>query len=192
VAVAWGSGSLPTVTDSTGGKVCRAAAFARIDTTNGGCLDLGDPADGDLDPYSNSWTVSAWIYWDGSSGDNIIYNKENLYEAKVLGGYVQYAWQPHWFWDGGTTFAISPSTWTHVATVYDGTRQILYKNGVSVYSREQTGAIGSNSSRLLIGARGSTTPSYFFGGRIDEVRIYDRALSESEIKAVVEATRTCN
>jgi hypothetical protein len=44
----------------------------------------------------------------------------------------------------------------------------------------------------LIGARGSTTPSYFFGGRIDEVRIYDRALSESEIKAAVEATRTCN
>jgi prepilin-type N-terminal cleavage/methylation domain-containing protein len=186
-----GSGSLPTQTSTSDGKVCRAGVFTRIDANNGGYLDLGDPTDGDLDPDTDPWTISAWIKWDGSTGENIIYNKENLYEARVSGGYVNYAWLPHWAWDGGTSFPVTADTWTYVTTVYDGTRQTLYKDGVQVYSRSQTGAIGSNSSKFLIAARGSGSPSNFFGGMIDEVRIYNRALSDSEIRADMTATRTC-
>jgi prepilin-type N-terminal cleavage/methylation domain-containing protein len=192
VAAFRGSGALPTQTDTDGGKICRAGEFARVDGSNGGCLDLGDPADGDLDPNTRAWTVTAWVYWDGSSGENIIYNKENLYEARVSGGYVNYAWRPHWVWDGGTAFPVTAGTWTHVATTYEGTEQVLFKDGLPVYRRDETGgSIGSNSSKLLIGARGSGTPYNFFGGRIDEVRIYDRALSHSEILAIVGETRTC-
>jgi prepilin-type N-terminal cleavage/methylation domain-containing protein len=186
-----GSGSLPTQTSTSDGKVCRAGVFTRIDANNGGYLDLGDPTDGDLDPDTDPWTISAWIKWDGSTGENIIYNKENLYEARVSGGYVNYAWQPHWAWDGGTSFPVTADTWTYVTTVYDGTRQTLYKDGVQVYYRSQTGAIGSNSSKFLIAARGSGSPSNFFGGMIDEVRIYNRALSDSEIRTDMTVTRTC-
>jgi len=190
-AVAAGSGSRPEQTTPSGGKVCRAATFARVDPNNGGYLDLGDPSDGDLDPGSNGWTVSAWINWDGSPGEQIIYNKENLYEAKVNSGYVQYAWQPHWYWDGGTSFAIDADTWTYLTTVYDGSEQILYKNGVRVYSRSQSGAMGGNNSKLLLGARGNLSPYNFFSGLIDEVKIYDRPQSESEIRADMEASRDC-
>lgn len=186
------TGSLPTQTTPSGGKVCRAGVFTRTDANNGGYLDLGDPTDGDLDPDTNPWTMSAWIKWDGSSGENIIFNKENLYETKVDGGYVQYAWQPHWAWDGGTSFPVTADTWTYVTTVYDGSEQILYKDGVQVFSRDQTGAIGSNSSKLLIGARGSASPRNFFGGMIDEVKIYNRALAENEIKTDMEETRDCS
>jgi len=186
------TGTLPTQTTPSGGKVCRAGVFTRVDASNGGYLDLGDPTDGDLDPDTNPWTMSAWIKWDGSSGENIIFNKENLYETKVDGGYVQYAWQPHWAWDGGTSFPVTADTWTYVTTVYDGSEQILYKDGVQVFSRDQTGAIGSNSSKLLIGARGSASPRNFFGGMIDEVKIYNRALAENEIKADMEETRDCS
>jgi len=187
-----GSGSLPTQTDSSSGKVCRAGVFSRVDASNGGYLDIGDPSDGDLDPAGRNWTVAVWINWDGSSGENMIYNKENLYEARVVSGYVNYAMQPHWYWDGGTSFPVTAGTWTHVATVYDGNEQILYKDGQRVYSRPQTGAIGANSSRLLIGARGSTSPRNFFGGMIDELQIFDRALSQSEIKALTTETHSCN
>jgi hypothetical protein len=44
---------------------------------------------------------------------------------------------------------------------------------------------------LLIGARGSGSPHNFFGGMLDEIKIYDRALSRSEILAIVNETRTC-
>jgi len=191
-AASRGSGSLPTQTSASGGKVCRAGIFTRVDSNNGGYLDLGDPADGDLDPDTNPWTVSAWIRWDGSGGENIIYNKENLYEVRVNGGYVQYAWQPHWAWDGGSTFPVTADTWAYVTMVYDGSEQILYKDGVQVYARSQTGAIGSNGSKLLIAARGSASPTNFFGGMIDEVKIYNRPLSENEITADMGESRDCS
>ncbi|MBW1612449.1 MAG: prepilin-type N-terminal cleavage/methylation domain-containing protein [Deltaproteobacteria bacterium] len=192
VAAKAGSGTLPTQTTPSGGKVCRAGVFSRVDANNGGYLDLGDPADGDLDPGTDPWTMSAWIKWGGSAGENIIYNKENLYETRVNGGYIQYAWQPHWAWDGGTSFPVTADTWTYVTIVYDGFEQILYKDGVRVYSRPQTGAIGTNSSKLLIGARGSASPRNFFGGMVDEVKIYNRALAENEIKSDKDETRDCS
>jgi len=165
--------------------------FSRVDSYNGGYLDMGDPADGDLDPGARPWTISAWVKWDGSSGENIIYNKENLYEARVNNGYVQYAWRPHWVWDADNSFPIAKDTWTYVTTVYDGHRQILYKNGKEVFSRAQAGSIGANGSKLLVGARGDTNPYNFFGGQIDELRIYDRALSSNEIVEDMNETRDC-
>ncbi|MBW2095144.1 MAG: hypothetical protein JRI80_09665, partial [Deltaproteobacteria bacterium] len=192
VAAAGGSGSRPVQTTPSSGKVCRAGIFTRVDANNGGYLDLGDPADGDLDPGTTPWTVAAWFKWDGSAGENILYNKENLYEVRINSGYLQYAWQPHWAWDGGTSFPVTADTWTHVTVVYDGHQQALYKNGRQVYTRNQTGAMGANTSKLLIGARGSGSPRNFFGGQIDEVRIYDRALAENEIQAAMDETRDCS
>ena len=190
-AAQWGSGVLATPTAEGEGKSCRAGRFTKVDDNNGGYLDLGDPIDGDLDPGSSPWTITAWVQWDGSAGYNIIYNKENLYEAQVRNGYLQYAWQPHWAWDGGTSFPVTANTWCHMVTLYDGTRQIVFKDGVQVYNREQTGVIGSNSNKFLIGARGNTSPRHFFGGKIDELRIYDRALSDSEIKAIFDGPNPC-
>ena len=186
-----GTAALPTQTSPSAGKVCRSGSFIRIDQTNGSYLDFDDPADGDLDPGTDAWTISCWFNWDGSSGRNIIYNKEDLYEAQVSGGYVQYAWQPHWNWDGGTSFPVSPDTWYYFTLTYDGIRQTMYKDGVAVYSRAQSGDIGFNNNKLLVGARGSTNPFDFFGGKIDEMKIYNRALADNEINADMTATRNC-
>lgn len=71
--------------------------------------------------------------------------------------------------------------WTHVAGTYDGTRLRLYVNGVEVASRLQSGAIGVSSGALRVGA--NTVASEDFFGRIDEVRIYGRALGAAEIQA---------
>jgi prepilin-type N-terminal cleavage/methylation domain-containing protein len=192
VAAVAGSGSIPIQTTPSSGKVCRAGIFARVDGNNGGYLDLGDPADGDLDPGTSPWTVSAWFKWDGSAGENILINKENLYEVRLNGGYLEYAWQPHWAWDGGTSFPVTADTWTYMTVLYDGSQQVLYKNGRQVYVRNQTGAIGANTSKLLIGARGSGSPLNFFGGEIDEVRVYNRALAKNEIQADMDETRDCS
>jgi hypothetical protein len=68
----------------------------------------------------------------------------------------------------------------HLAATYDGTTQRLYVNGVQVSSRAQTGAILVTGSPLRIG--GNSFAEYF-RGIIDEVRIYNRALSAAEIQA---------
>lgn len=69
--------------------------------------------------------------------------------------------------------------WTHLATTYDGSMQRLYVNGVQVGSRSQTGAITLSSGALRIG--GNSVWGSYFRGYIDEVRVYNRALSQSEI-----------
>ena len=79
---------------------------------------------------------------------------------------------------GGTR--LTAGTWVHLASTYDGTTMRLFVNGVQVASQAQTGAITATTNQLRIG--GSTTMSQYFDGRVDEVRIYARALTAAEIQ----------
>jgi PKD repeat protein len=71
--------------------------------------------------------------------------------------------------------------WTHLAATYDGTTQRLYVNGTQVAQRPQTGPTQVSSSPLRLG--GNSVWGEFFKGRIDEVRVYNRALSAAAINA---------
>ena len=85
---------------------------------------------------------------------------------------------------GGGTFASSPlygtaalpaNTWTHLAVTYDRATLRLYVNGVQVASAAATGNIATSTNPLQIG--GDSLYGQYFSGRIDEVRVYNRALS---------------
>jgi glucose/arabinose dehydrogenase len=71
-------------------------------------------------------------------------------------------------------------TWTHLAATYDRVRLRLYVNGIEVANRAVTPSIGVSSGPLTIG--GDATFGQYFDGRIDEVRVYNRALSAGEIQ----------
>jgi hypothetical protein len=71
-------------------------------------------------------------------------------------------------------------TWSHVAVTYDGANQRLYVNGVQVASRAQTGSMALGNGPLRIGGNGSWATE-FFQGLIDDVRVYNRALTATEI-----------
>jgi len=72
-----------------------------------------------------------------------------------------------------------PNTWVHLAGTYDGTTQRLYVNGTEVAKRAQSGLIAVSGGVLRIG--GESIWGEFFKGRIDEIRVYNRALSAAEI-----------
>ena len=63
---------------------------------------------------------------------------------------------------------------------YDGATMRIYVNGVQVASRAQSGAIAVGNGALRIGGNNSFAGE-FFRGLIDEVRVYNRALSAAEI-----------
>jgi len=69
--------------------------------------------------------------------------------------------------------------WWHLACTYDGRYQRLYLNGREIAARSRTGAIADSSAPLRIG--GNPAAADWFSGLIDEVRLYDRALSADEI-----------
>ncbi|MGZ8633867.1 MAG: LamG domain-containing protein, partial [Solirubrobacteraceae bacterium] len=81
----------------------------------------------------------------------------------------------------GTT-ATPLNAWTHLAATYDGTTQRLYVNGVQVATRATTGSIRASTGVLRIGGNNSWANEWF-AGLIDEVRLYNKALTAAEIQA---------
>jgi chitodextrinase len=76
--------------------------------------------------------------------------------------------------------ALTASTWTHLAMTYDGTTLKIYVNGALVTSTTQTGTITTSTNALQIG--GDTTYGQYFKGMIDEVRVYNIALTQAQIQ----------
>jgi len=77
--------------------------------------------------------------------------------------------------------SIAANTWTHLATTYDGSALRVYVNGTLSTTLAVSGAVGSSSNPLRIG--GNSVWGEWFGGLIDEVRVYNRALSAAEIQS---------
>jgi len=79
--------------------------------------------------------------------------------------------------------------WHHVAGTFDGSNIKLYIDGQLVATKAHAGSIKTNTKKLLFGASEAgaiTTTEYYYTGRIDEVRIYSRALSQAEILYLAE------
>ena len=77
--------------------------------------------------------------------------------------------------------ALPLNTWSHIAATYDGANQRIFVNGVQVASRAQTGNITTSTGAVRIG--GNAIWPEWFSGAVDEVRIYNRALTASQIQS---------
>lgn len=76
--------------------------------------------------------------------------------------------------------ALTVNTWAHLASTYDGSSQKLYVDGNLVASRAQSGPITISSNPLEIGS--DHIYGLYFAGQIDEVRVYDTALSQAQVQ----------
>jgi uncharacterized repeat protein (TIGR01451 family) len=82
----------------------------------------------------------------------------------------------------------TPGLWYHIAYTFDDVLDThrLYINGVQVASGAVTRTIGYDSHSVLIGADSdfNNPPGLFFNGLIDELAIYNRALSPAEVQGI--------
>ena len=131
-------------------------------------------------------TLEAWVYPTTLSGWRTVILKE--ISGRLSYGLYAYDNAPRpaaYINTGGSdlsalgTASIPLNTWTHLAATYDGATLRLFVNGSQVGSRAISGAIRASTNPLRIG--GNDWEEYF-SGRIDEVRIYNRALSQAEIQ----------
>ena len=141
---------------------------------------------------STGMTLEAWVYPTAAmSGLDTVVMKEQLATATTPGTATYLlaannsANQPmSAVWNGSEATVngntqIPPNQWTHLASTYDGQYQSLYVNGVLVETLPQTGPIATSTGSLRIG--GNSIWGGYFQGYIDEVRIYNRALSNAQI-----------
>ena len=83
--------------------------------------------------------------------------------------------------DAWGTAAAPVGAWTHVAGTYDGADLRLYVNGTLVRTVAHAGELPASADPLRIGGNGNG--GEYFQGLIDEVRIYDHALTQAQIQA---------
>lgn len=70
--------------------------------------------------------------------------------------------------------------WNQICLVWDGFNVMVYSNGKMVNKQSAKGVLPPGKEPIRLGA--SSDKMYMFVGQIDDVRIYDRALTESEVK----------
>ena len=81
-----------------------------------------------------------------------------------------------------TTTTLNRSQWYHVAAVYNGSTVKLFLNGLMVNSAAATGNIPSN---ILTLGKNPSASSNFFIGKIDEVRVFNLALTDIQLQRMV-------
>lgn len=135
---------------------------------------------------SGAITVEAWVYRHSQSRDEMIVSKRSGETGFIL--YFYWGHNKAVFCTGSTslsgvesTIDIEANTWYHIAGTYDGEVRRIYINGVLNNSQAAAGQLASNTVGLTIG-KYNLGSSHYFDGVIDEVRIYSRALSQSEIE----------
>ena len=77
--------------------------------------------------------------------------------------------------------ALPLNTWSHVAGTYDGITLRLFVNGAQAGSVSASGPVETSTAPLRLG--GNNVWGEYFAGLMDEVRVYNRALSIDDIWA---------
>ncbi len=172
------NGAISGATWSTSGRFGNALSFNGTNSL----VTVNDSASLDL---TTAVTMEAWVYMTQAADWQAVAIKErpnglsySLYAntyTSTPAGTINVGDDVNLY--GGSPIPLN--TWTHVATTYDGSVLRLYVNGQLVNSQPVSGSMPVSTGALRIG--GDLVWGEYFGGLIDEVRIYKRALSASEI-----------
>jgi hypothetical protein len=145
-------------------------------------------------------TVEVWVKTNSLNQNGFFFEKGSVNtQYSLFQEGTNLVWRQRLNDSGGTLASLyapsatymNTSNWFQVVGTYtSGTRRI-YVNGVQVASDTQTGTLATNSSGMSVGAFGGNSGSnaYFYNGNIGVVRVYDRALSATEVMQNFNSTR---
>ena len=173
------AGQIGSATWTTSGKYGGALSFngssARVTVPDAASLDL-----------TTGMTLEAWVYPTSITNKwrDAIYKGNDAYYLSATSSTGSRPATGGTF-GGVNSEVIGPTklpvnTWTHLAATYDGATQRLFVNGVQVASKARIGSILTSTQPLQIG--GDSIYGQFFAGRIDEVRVYNTALSAAAVQ----------
>lgn len=155
-------------------------------------VNFNDPAGDILDPPYI--TVSCWVNPDNFSATQYVISKSRDVSGTEQTGYSLILLTSGKvradFWSSVDSLrknvdsvgAISSGQWSHIAMTYDGSDLKVFINGSEENSNSFSGTIASGNRNLIFGCLAFGAPNHFrYDGLLDDVFIYDRALSASEI-----------
>ncbi|MER7471382.1 LamG domain-containing protein [Micromonospora sp. NPDC000018] len=142
------------------------------------------------------WTLSAWVRYSGVENDKTggrweVLEKADAYWMNVrtsgvvrVGGFFGGCEGPGVWQYLDSAQPVARDTWTHLTGTYDGSTLSVYVNGVLTASRPVSGTTCVSGEPLAVGAKNNPAKGLleaFWDGRLDDVRVYRRALEPAEI-----------
>jgi glucose/arabinose dehydrogenase/PKD repeat protein len=140
---------------------------------------------------TSGMTLEAWVYPTAvtNAWHDVVYKgDDNYYLSATSTNASRPVGAAIFSGSYGETLGTAPlttNTWTHLATTYEGQTLRLYVNGTEVASKGQSGTILTSTNPLQIG--GDAFYGQYFAGRIDEVRIYNQALTQAQVQTDMNA-----
>lgn len=168
---------------------------------DGDYIDLGNSPAFSL---NGEFSIGAWVYKSGNSINT--FGKTGTILGKEISSNTGYVLEVHdetkedyplyvrciipgVSFSGKTTFysnnQIEMRRWQHIFCTYDGENARIYIDGVEDSSSTASGSISVGEDSLKIGySKGSGNSNNYWNGSIDEVLVYNRALTAEEIEEV--------
>jgi len=134
--------------------------------------------DGDFLPGNYDLRFDDAQYTAANCSSNIVDEAhENFYSSleSVAGGYSPY---------------IQKNTWYSVIATYDGNRAKLYVNCNLVADQSLNGQTFTNDFDLFFGRLNNDQYPYWFNGALDDIRIYNRAITQDEVNVIAGCQQT--
>ncbi len=142
-------------------------------------------------------SVCLWSYTTGIQGDHpamfSLYDSTTKTDIRIGGSSTSPATligarlKTNIAWNEVSTVA-TLNEWIHLTLTYDGTNVLFYRNGQLTGSTTSTGnGTASGTSATKIGC-GSITPTNSITGKVDEVYVFNRALTATEVLAIYNKT----
>jgi len=146
------------------------------------------PNGGNFNPTGEEISFSLWFNLQeaGNYGAFIYQNVKYLVWIDNVGKVSFALYTPTWhsiYIDWANR--IIDTDWHHVAATYDGAQMKLYLDGTLMKTGDVTGPLQTSVFDVIIGNQSSIN---HFGGIIDEVLVYDRALTATEVATIYSTT----
>jgi hypothetical protein len=159
---------------------------------------------GVFDPTGGTpeFTLALWAYWDGTPGFSYHFlTKSNGWAADTMMFQVElwaddsregYTERVGISYQGNSTasvpFGVMPKNeWVHLAWTFDGTNATVYMNGIDDEGPKPF-SIGPNVDAPVIIGASTLGATRVFEGFLDDMRLFDYALTEAEVRAVMVGT----
>ena len=196
-AVDGNDGTLQNGATFAAGKVGQALSFDGLD-------DYVSVPDSSSLRITGPVTIDLWVNPNTNNNQGpLVFKQRTIFEDGTLKAYEVGVSGGNLYWQigDGTVWTTLPygiswvaGTWHHIAVTWDGTTgpgsMKIYQDGTLVASTSAAvTSIQTNAYPLRIGGGGSfhSADVDFFDGLVDEVEIYNRSLTDSEVQAIFSA-----